>query len=198
MSRTIVNDGERATRHVAVIELSHPPLAVGCDRSGQRVCRASPALVSPPGPPLPRRPHQIRNPQGGKPIPHALIGAALRAAARGAPGGGSRAPRPPVRPSRTTARKARASGHALCNIGSGCGCRCARPPRGGLAERTAGAPRRWPARRRGGRRLSRACERQDVAAGVGELVAGVTVLAVPTRAGRRLRLPRRPRGAPSS
>jgi hypothetical protein len=64
------HDGERAARHAAVISLSHPPparSAVVC--GGQRARRASPALVSPPGPPLPRRPHQIRKPQGGTPIP---------------------------------------------------------------------------------------------------------------------------------
>jgi hypothetical protein len=138
----------------AVVGLSHPPparSAVVC--GGQRACRASPALVSPPGPPLPRRPHQKRNPQGGKPIPpRAFIGAALRAAARGAPGGGSRAPRAPVRPrARWRGRRARGSRPLHCRL-SAVG--PVRPPQGGLPERTGGAPRRRGDGRRGGLRVS--------------------------------------------
>jgi hypothetical protein len=68
--------------------------------------RASPVLVSPLGTPLPSRPHQIRNPQGGTPIPPRSFDSARWARhVRGAPGGGSRAPRSPVRP----------SGHAPCH-----------------------------------------------------------------------------------
>jgi hypothetical protein len=51
---------------------------------GRKECRASPALVSPLGTPHPRRPHQRRNPQGGKPIPpRSLIRLALLAGAWG-------------------------------------------------------------------------------------------------------------------
>ncbi len=124
-------------------------------------------------PPLPRRPLQIRNPQGGKPIPpRASYSARFARRARGAPGGGSRAPRAPVRPEPDTARVESGSGHALCR--SVLAVVPVRPPQEGLpwvpsfvvpGERRhsvaaprlsnthSGARRRRPARRRGDRRV---------------------------------------------
>ena len=54
--------GLTLTRHRSLAD-------AGSLSEGMGACRASPALVSPPGPPLRRRPYQIRNPQEGKPIP---------------------------------------------------------------------------------------------------------------------------------
>ena len=90
------------------------------DSSRKGTCRSSPALVSPLGTPLPRRPLQQGSPKGGNPSPQAALRSLALACGPGPLGdfAWAKGPGPGLRP------------HALCSPVSQVG-RPSRPPRWG-------------------------------------------------------------------